>query len=306
MGIISVIGSLNMDLVVRAKRIPKGGETIPGIDLQLIPGGKGANQAIASSRFGAETSMIGCVGKDSFGSILLESLKNSGVSTRNIKYIDESATGTATIIVEENGENRIIVVPGANGLVSPEYVDSVWAEISHSSIVLLQHEIPLNTISIIVERASSKGIAVILNPAPYYPISDNILSLLDVIILNVTEGSAFSGVSISNKETAFEAARKILVKGVKIVVVTLGSQGSVLVSHEEEIFQPAFKVQTVDTTAAGDTFVGVYAASVLDCKSKKEALLYATAAAGLTVTKKGAQPSIPKYKEVFEFINNQN
>jgi ribokinase len=127
-----------------------------------------------------------------------------------------------------------------------------------------------------------------------------------VIILNETEGSALSGLSISNKETAIEAARKMLDKGVRLVILTLGNQGSVLVSHEEEIFQPAFKVQPVDTTAAGDTFVGVYAASVLDCKSKKEALLYATAAAGLTVTKKGAQPSIPTYKEVFEFINNQN
>jgi ribokinase len=306
MGIISVIGSLNMDLVVSAERIPNSGETIAGIDFQLIPGGKGANQAIASSRFGAETSMVGCVGKDSFGSILLESLKNSSVSTKNIKCIDEISTGTATIIVEKNGENRIIVVPGANGLVSPEYVDSVWTEISRSSIILLQHEIPIDTISIIVGRAASKGITVILNPAPYYPISDNILSLIDVIILNETEGSALSGLSISNKETAIEAARKMLDKGVRLVILTLGNQGSVLVSHEEEIFQPAFKVQPVDTTAAGDTFVGVYAASVLDCKSKKEALLYATAAAGLTVTKKGAQPSIPTYKEVFEFINNQN
>ncbi len=304
MEMVTVIGSLNMDLVVRTDRLPEAGETIPGAEFQLVPGGKGANQALASSRFGAETTMVGCVGQDAFGPVLLDSLSDSGVATKLVQLSEDTPTGTATIIVEDNGENRIIVVAGANGLVSQAYINEVWEDISDSSIILLQHEIPLDTISMIIEKADAEGISVFLNPAPFYPISDDILSKLDVIILNETEGTSLSGVPISDQETAVQAAEKLLQKGVGTVIVTLGKQGSVLVNQNDQIFQPAFKVKSVDTTAAGDTFVGVYAASILDGKSKSEALLFATAAAGLTVTRKGAQPSIPHHEEVMAFINN--
>jgi ribokinase len=291
-----------MDLVVRSRRIPKAGETIAGSEFQLVPGGKGANQAIASSRFGAATTMFGCVGKDAFAPVLIESLKSSSVSTEYLQTSREVSTGTATIIVEDDGENRIIVVAGANGRVLPDYIESVWDEISKSSIILLQHEIPLDTIFMIIDKAAAEGIPVYLNPAPYYPIYDEILKKINVIILNESEGSSLSGVQIKDLDTAVEAAERLLQKGIGTVIVTLGQQGSVLVNQNERIFQPAFKVKAVDTTAAGDTFVGVFAASMLDGKSSREALKFATAAAGLTVTRKGAQPSIPDYKEVCEFV----
>ncbi len=303
MGLITVIGSLNMDLVVRTGRIPKAGETLPGAEFQMIPGGKGANQALASRRFGAETSIFGCVGQDAFGAILLDSLRDNGVSTKNVLLSEETSTGTATILVDDHGENRIVVVAGANALVSREYIQSCWEEISHSSIILLQHEIPLDTISMVVERAAAEKIPVFLNPAPFYPISDALLRKLDGLILNEREGTELSCVPISDKATAMRAAENLLQKGVGTVIVTLGKQGAVLVDKDGPLFQPAFNVKALDTTAAGDTFVGVFAASVLDGKSKREALFSATAAAGLTVTRKGAQPSIPSYDEVMAFIS---
>ena len=306
MSMVTVIGSLNMDMVVRTQRSPEAGETIAGTEFGLVPGGKGANQAIASSRFGASTTMVGGVGGDAFGPVLLDSLKGSGVLTEYVKVCGDVSTGTATIIVEENGENRIIIVGGANTLITPEYIESIWPSIARSSIILLQHEIPLETIALIIERAAAEGIAVYLNPAPCYPISDDLLSKISVLILNETEGTALSGVEITDKETATLAAAALLKKGVNTVIVTLGQQGSVLVNHESQIFQPAFKVKAVDTTAAGDTFVGVFAASILEGKSESAALLLATAAAGLTVTRKGAQPSIPDHEEIFAFLSKRD
>lgn len=306
MGKVTVIGSLNMDLVVRAERSPKAGETLAGTEFGLVPGGKGANQAIAASRYGAPTTMVGGVGKDAFGPVLLDSLNASGIATEHIKVCDDVSTGTATIIVEANGENRIIIVAGANGQVTPDYIESIWPDIAQSSMILLQHEIPMESIALIIDKAASEEIPVYLNPAPFYPLSNDTLSKISVLIVNEIEGAALSGAKITDIPSAVEAANRIIAKGVETIIVTLGHQGSVLVNRKSHIYQPAFMVEAVDTTAAGDTFVGVFAASILEGKSESDALMLATAAAGLTVTRKGAQPSIPDHEEIMAFLNKQD
>jgi ribokinase len=302
---ITVIGSLNMDLVVRAPRVPLAGETIAGTSCHLIPGGKGANQAVAASRAGASTHMIGCVGQDAFGPALLGSLTEAGVNTSGVQVLPDISTGTAAIIVEENGENRIIIVPGTNALVSTSFIEELWADISHSDMILLQHEIPLQTVHKVVEQAHQNGIKVILNAAPIYAIPLEILKKLDVLIINETEGSTLSGITILDQKTAFDAATYLHGSGVRSVIITLGSEGAVFVNNILRLYQPAFKVKVVDTTAAGDTFVGAYAASILEGKSEPDALLYASAAAALAVTRIGAQISIPDRLETLEFIKKE-
>lgn len=303
MGTITVIGSLNMDLVVRTPKIPQAGETLAGSDFHLIPGGKGANQSVASARAGASTRIIGCVGKDAFGLILVDSLISSGVDASGVIQLDEVSTGTATILVEDSGENRIIIVAGANGMVTPELIQQQWPVVQGSDLIVLQHEIPLLTIHAIIERAWAEGVRVILNPAPFYPIPPAILSKVDTLILNEVEAAALTGLTVSDLAAAHNAAHFILDRGVVNVIITLGSNGAILHNAQDQLFQPGFKVKVVDTTAAGDTFTGGYAVSILNGKNPHEALLYATAASALAVTRLGAQTSIPGWEEVQAFIN---
>jgi ribokinase len=303
---ITVIGSLNMDIVVRAPRFPGVGETIAGLSCNFIPGGKGANQALAAARAGTTTLLVGCVGNDEFGSQLVKGLSRFGVDVSNVIALEGVTTGTATVVIEKNGDNRIIIVSGANALVSPALIDEFWPEISKSGMILLQHEIPLETVFHIIEKAEKSGIKVILNPAPFYPIEFEILRKVDTLIANETEGTALSGVEIKDVESATEAAGILHEKGIDTVLITLGKSGSVLVNHEQSIFQPAYQVNAVDTTAAGDTFIGAYAAAIIGGESTKKALLYATAAAGLAVTKLGAQPSIPDHNEIIDFLAKMN
>lgn len=304
MPIITVVGSLNMDLVVRTPRIPVVGETLSGSDIQFIPGGKGGNQAIASSRAGAETHFIGCVGSDSFGPVLLQSLQQAHVNTQNISTLDGVPTGAAIILLEANSDNRIIIIPGANSQVTPQSVLQRWDDISSSNMLILQHEIPLETVKLVIEKAHHADIQIVLNPAPIYPISDELLAKIDFLIVNETEASVLSGQAVSSCATAITAAEQFFQRGVKTAIVTLGGEGAVLVSRGYRIYQPAFEVEVVDTTAAGDTFVGSFAACTLEGLPPPEAMLYAAAAAGLAVSKLGAQPSIPDRQDVEMLIQN--
>ncbi len=299
---ILVIGSLNMDLVVQTARLPQSGETLAGSEFHMIPGGKGANQAVAASRSGANTHMIGCVGDDTFGEIMLELLRNANVDVKGVSILNGISTGTATIIVEEGGENRIIIVPGANGRVTYDLVEQKWDLISRSDLVILQHEIPLSTIHRSIKNCQQKDIPVLLNPAPMYPIPMDILTSLDTLVVNESEAAALTGNSIDGLDTAKEAARDIYQSGVKTVIITLGQNGAILLEGKGFIYHPGFKVSTVDTTAAGDTFVGGYAASITEGKSTTEALEYACAASAISVTRLGAQTSIPTKDEVEIFL----
>ena len=305
MGLITVIGSLNMDLVVRTPKMPQAGETLAGTDFHLIPGGKGANQSVAAARAGATTRMVGCIGADAFGPVLLDSLTAAGVDVSGVTSLDGITTGTATIVVDDCGENRIIIVAGANGMVSPDFIQDQWPAIRQSDLILLQHEIPLQTVHTIIAQAHADGIQVILNPAPVYAMSRNILSQVDTLILNEVEASALTGLKVTDPNTARIVASTLVDLGVHTVIITLGSNGAILHNTRYELFQPAFKVEVVDTTAAGDTFAGGYAASILSGKQPPEALLYASAASALAVTRLGAQTSIPDRTEVEAFIAAQ-
>jgi ribokinase len=302
MDTITVIGSLNMDLVVQASRYPLSGETLAGTGFHMLPGGKGANQAMAACLAGANTNMIGCVGQDPFGKILIDSLSQAGVNVDGVQELTGVSTGIATILVEENGENRIIIVPGANDRVTSSILENEWRRIACSSMVILQHEIPLSSVHAIIKHCQIERIPVVFNPAPIYSIQEEILAAIDTLILNETEASALTRINCRGTQTAFQAARALLKNKTQTIIITLGKDGAVLVDQKSEIHQPAYAVKAVDTTAAGDTFVGSYAAMILEGKTAKDSLAYAAAASAIAVTRLGAQASIPNREEVMHFL----
>ena len=302
MGMITVVGSLNMDLVVRTPHIPQAGETLSGSEFHIIPGGKGANQAVAAARSGASTQMVGCVGHDAFGQELLDALTIARVDVSGVESLPNVSSGTATILVEDNGQNRIIIVAGANGRVSPEFIQSQWAAIQASNMILLQQEIPLDTINFVLHKAHENHITTLLNPAPAYKLVAGMLQLVDILILNDLEASALTGIAVSTPPSALEAASHLLQMGAGSVIVTLGEQGAVYKDAATTLVEPAFEVESVDTTAAGDSFIGAYAACLLSTHDSARALCFASAAAAISVTRLGAQSSIPRKEEVERFI----
>ena len=300
---ILVIGSLNADLVVRAPHFPQPGETISGGDLQIIPGGKGANQAVAAAKQGASVAMLGRVGNDSFGPFLLDSLKSNSVDITHV-HADDSATGTAIIVVDANGQNSIVLSAGANGKVSPLDVNNA-SSLLRPSLILLQLEIPTPTVLHAAKYAKQNGIRVILNPAPAKSLPDELISLIDFIIPNETELSLLTGLEVKDISSAEQAAKILLNRGAKNVIVTLGSKGALLVSGDQTIQINAYKVDVVDTTAAGDAFIGGFASALLRGIEIEAAVKYANACGALATTKFGAQPSLPTKEETERFISEQ-
>ncbi len=296
---ILVVGSLNADLVVRAPRFPQPGETISGEDLQVIPGGKGANQAVAAARLGANVSMLGRVGKDNFGDFLLNNLKSNNVDSQHVQR-DDASTGTATIIVDSNGQNSIVLSAGANGKVSSADVES--ASFLHHKLLLLQLEIPAPTVLAAAQRAKENNVRVILNPAPAKEIPDELIALADFIIPNETELSLLTGMDVNDLPSAERAARVLLQRGAKHVIVTLGSKGALIVDNAQATHVDTFKVNVVDTTAAGDAFIGGFATKLLGSDDLLLAVQYGCACGALATTKFGAQPSLPTKQEVDNFL----
>ena len=297
---ILVIGSLNADLVVRAPHFPQPGETISGDDLQIIPGGKGANQAVAAARQGASVAMLGRVGNDSFGPFLLDSLKSDSVDITHV-HTDDSATGTAIIVVDANGQNSIVLSAGANGKVSPADVDHA-SDLS-PSLILLQLEIPTLTVLHAAQVAKQNNIRVILNPAPAKSLPDELIALTDFIIPNETELSLLTGIEVKDISSAEQAAKILLDRGAKHVIVTLGSKGALFVSDKQATHIAAYSVNVIDTTAAGDAFIGGFASALLRGLEIESAVKYANACGALAATKFGAQPSLPTKEETEKFIS---
>ena len=299
---IVVIGSLNADLVVKSPRFPQPGETISGSDLQIIPGGKGANQAVAAARQGADVAMVGRVGSDSFGPFLVDNLNANQVDTTHVT-VDSSATGTAIIVVDTNGQNSIVLSPGANGNVSPTDVDS--ASFLSSKLLLLQLEIPTPTVLHAAQQARAHGLTVILNPAPAKLLPSELLSAVDILIPNESELSLLTGLPVNDIASAETAAKEMLKQGVKTVIVTLGSKGALLVTDAQVKHVNTFNVNVLDTTAAGDAFIGGFASAILGGTSLEDSVRYGCACGALATTKFGAQPSLPTKAEVEKFIKQQ-
>lgn len=300
---IIVFGSLNMDLVAQVPRLPQAGETVLGNKFITVPGGKGANQAVAAARLGAPTTMVGRVGDDGFGVALCESLQAAGVATELV-LADQGPSGVALINVDEEGENQIVVVPGANGKVDVTDVDRLPLPNDASdeaSILLMQFEIPLAAVTAAAKRA--KDCRVIVDPAPARSdLPEDFYGRIDILTPNQTEASQLTGLKVSSVATAMEAAQVLRKRGTSTVIVKLGSQGAVVASKLEVFHVPAFQVEAVDTVAAGDAFNGGLAVALSEGKSLEQAVKWANAVAALAVMKAGAQPSMPTREAVETFL----
>ena len=293
-----VAGSLNMDLVARAVRLPRAGETVSGHDFATFPGGKGANQAIAAARLGATTSMIGRVGVDAFGERLLAFLASNGVDISHVAPSDVS-TGVALIVVGGAGENAIVVIPGANGRMAIEDLDAV--PVAAGDVVVCQFETPLGATEAFLARCKGLGARTILNPAPAQECPRRLLELADLLVVNETELAFFlddPSLDLSSTDRAVAASSRLRAHPGQVVVTTLGARGCVAVSAAGVVTVPGLRVNVIDTTAAGDAFIGATAARLAVGDELEAALAYANAAAALTVQRRGAGPSMPTAAEV--------
>lgn len=298
-----VIGSLNMDLVVRVPRLPRPGETLVGASFATVPGGKGANQAVAAARLGATVAMLGCVGEDAYGVQLREALLAEGIDCQGVVQAPGISTGIASILVDEHSQNAIVIVEGGNGQLLPATVERFDALLVGASVVVCQLEVPASTVLHGLRRARELGCTVILNPAPAsQPLPGEWYPLIDYLIPNESEAQALTGLSVDSPATADAAAQVLLAAGARNVIVTLGGQGVLLAGASSSQHLPAHAVEAVDTTAAGDTFVGALAAALAQGQPQAQAMRFAQAAAAVSVTRAGAQPSIPSLDDVHRLL----
>lgn len=302
---IVVIGSLNVDLVVRTARRPAPGETVPGDEFRIIPGGKGANQAVAAARLGGKVAMLGRVGDDTFGQSLVSSLRAARVHTSRVLSTPGVPTGTALIIVEHSGQNSIVVVAGANGLLSPADVEAAAELIASAKVLMLQLEIPLDTVRKAVELAHNRGVTVLLDPAPAQPLPPELLRQVDIITPNENEAAVLTGRPVNDLKSAKLAASDLLRQGANRVLIKLGPRGALLAEGNRFEHSQGFPVEAVDTTAAGDAFAGGLAVALVEGKDLSNAVTFANAVGALSVTRFGAQTSMPSRPEVEQFLRER-
>ncbi|MCJ0932101.1 ribokinase [Virgibacillus halodenitrificans] len=296
-----VLGSLNMDLSIETNRMPRNGETIDGKSFFMSPGGKGANQAVAAQKSGAPTSMIGSVGNDLFGSQLISSLKKEGVDCTHVMENDSTSTGIA-MIIRNAGDNRIILGAGANYTVDEAYTSQALQEIANKEdIFLTQFESDYEVVLHSLAKAKSQGLFTVFNPAPAKDIPETAYPSIDLLIVNQWESEMLSGIYPKTDKDCEDAIKLFLDKGVSSVIITCGAAGSTYGDKEQLIFVPSFKTNVVDTTAAGDTYIGALVASLANETAMKDSMIYATKAASLAISKQGAQESIPYKHEIDQF-----
>ena len=299
---ILVVGSVNMDLAVRCPHIPVPGETVLGSTLIESPGGKGANQGVAAVRLGGRTAMLGCVGTDAYGRTLRAALVDAGVAADHL--LDRGTrSGVAIIEVSDSGENSIVVVPGANALLAPDDVERALDGMPEARLVLLQLEIPLETVIATARAARSRGLCVLLDPAPAQPLPDSLLGDVDILTPNQTEAALLAGLSAVGPDQAQEAARRLLARGPRSVLVKLGAEGVLLAGPSDALLIPGWRLATVDSTAAGDCLSGALAVALIERRDLPDAVAFANAAAALSTTRYGAQDSMPTRAEVDQLLS---
>jgi ribokinase len=301
---IIVVGSSNTDMIIRLDHIPRPGETILGGEFFTAAGGKGANQAVGAARAGGKVTFIARVGVDMFGDNAVTGFKKEGINTDHVLRDTSSPSGVALIFVAKDGENSIAVAGGANGNLSPEDVSKAREIISGASILVMQLETPLETVQTAADLAVTAGVRVILNPAPASSLPDELLRKISIITPNETEAELLTGIKVDDNESASKAADILLARGVKTVIITLGSRGAFVAGKGIRKLVPGFRVNAMDTTAAGDTFNGALAVALVEGIALEEAVRFANAAAALSVTRMGAQSSVPARIEIEEFLKN--
>lgn len=299
---IIVVGSSNTDMVIKTSRIPQPGETILGGDFFMSAGGKGANQAVAAARLGGDVIFFTKVGNDIFGEQSIANFSNAGIDTSYVMMDRAAPSGIALITVDQKGENCIVVAPGANNELKPDDLIPHKGIFDEASIILLQLEIPLNTISFVTNLASRAAKTIILNPAPACDLSDEILGRISIITPNEKEAALLTGESVHDETSARRAAGLLHDKGIRTVIITLGKQGALLFHEEQFELVKSPEVEAIDTTAAGDIFNGALAVAIAEGKPMKHAVQFACRAAAISVTRLGAQASAPMRAEVDEFL----
>jgi ribokinase len=299
---IVVIGSSNVDLIMKMDHLPEKGETVTDAEFFQVYGGKGANQAVAAARAGGNVAFVSCVGKDAYTPQMVQNYKNDGIDTRFVSEEVGVASGHALIMIGSDGDNCISVAPEANYKLTPSKIDNALEVINEAAIIVMQYEIPEETIKYVIDLANSKKIPVLWNVAPARTFDFSYIPKVNVLVLNEVEAGFLAEMQVENKTDAEKAADILIAKGVEKVIITLGSKGAFVVTKNEKVSVPSFKVNAVDTTAAGDTFCGAFSVALVEGKSLRESLQFASAAAAISVTRIGAQPSAPKREEIDLFL----
>ena len=302
---IVVIGSSNTDLIIRVPRIPKAGETLLGGEFMTAAGGKGANQAVGAARSGGKAALIARVGTDAFGDRAIKSLRRDGVDVTCVFRDKRAASGVAHIFVARDGENSIAVAGGANGRLSPADVRKAAGVIRTAAVLVAQLETPLATVIAAALAAAKAGVPVILNPAPAQALPNRLLKLISILTPNETEAELLTGIKVTGEAAAARACAKLRSRGVRTVILTMGARGAYLADAGEQLLVPGFKVKTVDSTAAGDIFNGALSVALAERKPLRDAVWFANAAAALSVTRLGAQPSAPTRAEIERFLGRR-
>ena len=305
---VAVVGSANVDLVLRSERMPIKGETLIGDAYDIFTGGKGFNQATAAARLGADVTLIAKIGDDPFADILRSAIDSENINTEFVKTDAEAGTGVAAIVVEPDGENSIIVVPGANMRLTPADIDIAQNSIAEADVLLLQLETPIDTSEHAIEIAKANETMVILDPAPARPLPAGLLSQVDILKPNEVEAGVLTGRAVSTPEDGVAAAKalqsQIASDGISAVVLTLGQQGVLNYTQTHKTHLPAIAVETVDTTGAGDAFSGALATALAEDRELSEAVIFANAAGAAAVTTLGATPSMPKREKIEEILTH--
>lgn len=300
---IVVVGSSNVDLIMKMVHLPEKGETVTDAEFFQVYGGKGANQAVAAARAGGNVAFVSCVGKDAYTPQMVHNYNNDGIDIRFVFKEENIASGHALIMIDQTGENIISVAPGANNLLTPSKIDKALSIINEAAMIVMQYEIPEETIKYVIDLANQKNIPVLWNVAPARPFDFSYIPKVNILVLNEVEAGFLTEMPVENETDAEKAAEKLVAKGVEKVIITLGSQGALVVTKNEKVSVASYKVNAVDTTAAGDTFCGAFAVALVEGKSLKDSLQFASAAAAISVTRMGAQPSAPKREEIDLFLN---